>query len=112
MRSVIKTARQLSDNWYKQRTIILKFIEKIIEDNPDKVDVKWFGEKIHVVIFGYNDDVYFWWDGVDGDIIECSGLEIAAGRPNNGKLATNVLWSSDPSGTTESLISKLPIRFH
>ena len=109
--NVIRTARQLSNDWYEQRTTILKFIEKILEKNPDKVQEKWFGENIHVIFFGYDDDLYFWWDGVKDDkLIDCSGLEIAIGYPRDGKLSTQLLWCSD-SDEDESFIPKLPIYF-
>lgn len=107
---VVRSARQVSNYWYEQRTLILKFIEKIIEQNPDKVEEKWLGENIHVVFFVYNDDVYFWWDGVNGETIECSGLEKAMGQPRNGKISTQVLWCSD-SDENESFIPKLPLFF-
>ncbi len=111
IKEIVSSARQISSNWYEQRNIILKFIDAIGKDYPNNVKVMWICDnQIRVIAFGYHSDVYFWWDGVDNEVIECCGLEKALGDPVNGNVRTSVLWCSDPEDKTP-MIPRLPIKF-
>lgn len=111
IKDVVHSAKQVSSNWYEQRTVILKFLEAFMDDYPDKYSVtRLYDGKIQVISFGYNGEVYFWWDGIDNGRIECCGLEKAIDSPQNGKVLTTVLWCSDPDDKSPQ-IPRYPIKF-
>lgn len=115
LEETVKTARQLSDNWYEQRTIILKFIEAWNNNHPDKYDYRHIGDindkLFQVILISYNNEIYFWWDTVISGVIECSGLEKAISAPSNGKIKTRVIWNSDPDDKAP-VIPNMPIKFN
>lgn len=98
-------------NWYTQRNLILKVIEEIFKTYPDCYEQNWlYDGKINLIMFKYEGDIYFWWDGVNGKTIECSGLERMVGKPKDGKVMTEILWNSDASDH-KPMIPQLPINF-
>lgn len=113
IRKTVLTAKKVApNNWYEQRTIIGKVIEELANKNPKVFQKQEFADGRIVVLFFYVEgDFYFWWDGIrDGYVVECSGLERAITDPLNGKIKTEIMWSSDPD-SDEPLIPQLPIYF-
>ena len=98
------------DAWYAQRCELLKILEVIFEEFPNCYKQQWLGEKINLITFRFENEIYFWWDYVDGKVIQCSGLERMVGQLMGGKIRTEVLWNSDKTDC-EPMIPKFPIHF-
>jgi hypothetical protein len=102
------------DDWYEQRKVILGVIEDIFNTYPKCYKQQWLcgnsGNKFNLITFKFENKIHFWWDCVIGEVIECSGFERMIGRPQNGKIRTEILWNSDVDDY-EPMIPRLPIHF-
>lgn len=99
------------NDWYKQRNVILSVIKEIIKTYPNCYQQKWLiKDKINLITFKFEDSFYFWWDGINGEVIECSGFERMIHQSINGEPRTELLWNSDPDDT-EPMIPRWPIKF-
>ncbi len=97
-------------DWYKQRNEILKVIEDIFNRYPKCYQREWlYGGKINLIAFKFEGEGYFWWDAVNGNVIESSGFEKVIGNPISGKLRTEVIWNSDPDDH-EPMVPNFPVK--
>ena len=112
MFELAQNAKRIHPNdWYRQRNVILGVIEEIFKTYPKCYKQQWlYGNKINLITFKFEDKMYFWWDGINGKVVECSCFERMIGRPQNGKIRTEILWNSDVDDH-EPMIPQLPIHF-